>query len=126
MGPEKRREANRKVYERHRQNPAWVEGRKAIMADYRARKPEKYREYRANYRARLVKATPAWASKAKIAAIYELAEQQAKLSQEITNVDHIVPLNSPLVCGLHTEDNLTIVIGQYNNRKNNRTWPNMP
>ena len=41
-------------------------------------------------------------------------------------VDHIVPINHPLVCGLHTEDNLQIVTANYNHFKSNYFWPDMP
>jgi hypothetical protein len=41
------------------------------------------------------------------------------------HVDHIVPLTSDLVCGLHCEANLQIAVGKDNIAKNNRWWPDM-
>ena len=41
-------------------------------------------------------------------------------------VDHIVPIKSKIVCGLHTEQNLRIVPRRVNRSKNNRYWPQMP
>lgn len=41
-------------------------------------------------------------------------------------VDHIVPISHPLVCGLHTEDNMQVVHMHYNNFKSNYFWPDMP
>jgi hypothetical protein len=41
-------------------------------------------------------------------------------------VDHMVPINNPLVCGLHNEYNLQIVTANYNKLKKERYWPEMP
>jgi hypothetical protein len=63
---------------------------------------------------RMTKAMPPWADKGKIRAIYEEA---ARLG---LSVDHIIPLKHPLVCGLHTPDNLQLMPLKENISKNNQ------
>jgi len=65
-------------------------------------------------------ATPLWANNTKIDKIYKVAKARGLV------VDHVVPLNSTIVCGLHCEDNLQPISWDENLRKNNRYWPNMP
>ena len=71
-------------------------------------------------RADKVRATPVWADLQKIAAFYAEAKRLS------LTVDHIVPLNSDLVCGLHVEHNLQLLTKPENCSKNNRYWPDMP
>jgi hypothetical protein len=42
------------------------------------------------------------------------------------DVDHVVPLVSGLVCGLHNEANLSVIPASLNRSKGNRFWPGMP
>ncbi len=67
----------------------------------------------AKRRAAKLRATPKWADTAIIKAIYEKA---ARLGKE---VDHIIPLRSPTVCGLHWEGNLQLLSSIENARKGN-------
>jgi hypothetical protein len=93
---------------------------------YRLRYPHKHTARVGAYRARRMRATPKWADLKAIEAIYALAKQQKRFTGENIHVDHIVPLKSHLVCGLHCTANLRIVIGSYNSRKRNHVWPDMP
>lgn len=84
---------------------------------------------RANCRARQAlkrQAVPVWADFSKIKAFYAKARKLEERTGERYHVDHIVPLKSPLVCGLHCEENLTILKAPENIRKGNRAWPDMP
>jgi hypothetical protein len=72
------------------------------------------------------RATPAWADHALIDEIYSLTKLLSEQTGEVWEVDHIVPLRSPLVCGLHVPANLFPMRGLANARKGNKTWPDMP
>jgi hypothetical protein len=71
----------------------------------------------AKRRADLLKATPKWAEYDKIVELYDKARMLTESTYIDYEVDHIIPLNSPIVCGLHCLDNLQILTGEENNRK---------
>jgi hypothetical protein len=79
----------------------------------------------ARYAAKL-RATPAWADLEKIAQIYIEAAELAKNNGVTYHVDHVIPLRSKIVCGLHCEANLRILDAGENRSKGNRHWPDMP
>lgn len=62
-------------------------------------------------------AVPAWFELKEIRALYK----DARLKK--LHVDHIVPLNSKFVCGLHCLANLQLLSKSENSRKSNRVWP---
>lgn len=68
-------------------------------------------------------ATPAWASQDAITAIYEEAARLTLATGIPHEVDHIYPLISSVVCGLHVEANLQILTKTENRRKHNRLMP---
>lgn len=76
--------------------------------------PEKVRYATAKRRAMKLQATPHWANQEVIKQIYKEATEKGM------HVDHIVPLNNPLVCGLHCEFNLQILPATENLRKSNK------
>lgn len=57
---------------------------------------------------------------------YALSKKLSEESGEKHNVDHIVPLNNKLVCGLHCEANMQVISSAENFAKNNFYWPDMP
>jgi hypothetical protein len=77
----------------------------------------------AKRRASKLQATPAWFEKEAVAAIYEESILRSKQDEIVYHVDHIVPLRSKFVCGLHCLDNLEIIPGKENLSKGNRHWP---
>jgi hypothetical protein len=73
-----------------------------------------------------LRAMPVWADRSLINAIYKLAAQKSNETGVRWEVDHIVPLNSSLVCGLHVHHNLQVVPVSFNRSKSNQLWPDMP
>lgn len=61
-----------------------------------------------------------------ITEIYRLATQRTNATGIKWHVDHIIPLRSSLVCGLHCAGNLQVITALENHVKGNRVWPNMP
>ena len=68
----------------------------------------------AKRRARKLQATPTWANQALIGATYERAHDLG------LHVDHVLPLQGKLVCGLHVPFNLQLLTPEQNNAKGNR------
>jgi 5-methylcytosine-specific restriction endonuclease McrA len=83
----------------------------------------------ANYakrRAAKLQATPMWADQSKIEEYYFAADFLGMVTGIWHHVDHIVPLQQDLVCGLHCEQNLQVLTEAENLAKGNRWWPDMP
>lgn len=111
-------------------NKIWISNnsssRKEISLRYYYSNKEYYFSLSARYRASKINAVPSWANFKSITYIYEQARKMTKDSGTKYVVDHIVPLNSKLVCGLHTEANLQIITEIENLVKSNKYWPYMP
>lgn len=110
--------------ERASQNRAWADANRDKMRAYHAAYVKRNRALwtaqSALWRAAKLQATPPWAD---AAAIREVYKEAARLTQETGtehHVDHIHPLQSKKICGLHTCANLQILTGDANRRKGNR------
>lgn len=94
------------------------------QAEWTVANSGRVRESRARHkvrrRGREQQATPAWANKDVMRLHYIYAEALGM------QVDHIVPIVSELVCGLHCEANFQLLTPSENASKNNRHWPDMP
>lgn len=49
-----------------------------------------------------------------------------KLAGEDVHIDHVIPICSDIVCGLHVPWNLEVITVTENLRKSNRWWPDHP
>lgn len=103
---------------------AWKENNKEralqVVRDWRKNNRSKCSASSRKYEAKKLMAIPKWANQEAINEIYDRAAING------CHVDHIVPLQSSLVCGLHVESNLAILSPLENMRKGNRVWPDMP
>lgn len=124
VAPEKRREYARRHYQKHKDRDAEFYRERA--AKWSKENPEKGQARKAQRRAQKLKATPAWANQFFIQEAYHLARLRTQITGIQWDVDHIVPLKSPLVCGLHVEHNLAVIPSKANASKGNRFWPNCP
>lgn len=91
----------------------------AINKQWKEANRHRVRESRARRRACETRSTPTWADVNAMAAIYASCPSGH-------HVDHVVPLRSKLVCGLHCEANLRVVPARDNLVKGNKEWPDMP
>lgn len=98
----------------------------AAVAQYQKDNRHKDRAWQSKRRATRYQATPAWADLQAIEAVYKKAEVMTEQTGIPHHVDHIVPLQSKFVCGLHVPANLQIMEASANNSKGNRWWPDMP
>lgn len=64
-------------------------------------------------------ATPLWVNKKELQAVYQQAIQRSLSTGVKYHVDHIVPLKSDCVCGLHVPWNLQLLTAADNCRKKN-------
>lgn len=136
--PKKTTRANRKLgiaavskasyaaqrYEMDKQRLA--ERYRANAAKWLKANPDKAAAKKAERRARKLRAQPAWANKFFISEAYHLAQLRTRVTGRPWEVDHIVPLKSDIVCGLHVEHNLAVIPAVINASKGNRYWPDMP
>ena len=101
-------------------NKCWRAQNSGHLSDYRKTRRPMMAQHSANRRAMQSKATPIWADKQ---AIVDAYMESAYFGM---HVDHIVPINSEIVCGLHVFDNLQLLEKSENLSKQNRFWPDMP
>ena len=103
-----------------------IELSRANMREKAKRYPAQRRASSARHNVEKLQASPSWAIKFYIDGAYEIAALRTKITGFAWEVDHIVPLRSKLVCGLHVIDNLRVIPRTQNRAKGNRHWPDMP
>lgn len=93
---------------------------------WKARNLDKVRAIQVRREAAKICATPQWADHNRIAEFYFAADFLSMITGEWYHVDHMVPLRSKSVCGLHNHFNLQVLTAKENMLKGNRIWPDMP
>lgn len=104
-----------------KQNPIW-------LAKQSEDDPNLSPSYRRSvrYYNQLYQAWPEWcAEHPGFAEVYAEAKRQRELGRNV-HVDHIVPICSDIVCGLHVPWNLGVMPAKSNLAKSNRYWPDCP
>jgi len=77
------------------------------------------------YYRKLYKAWPDWcASHPGFKIVYDESKRRRAAGEDV-HVDHIIPVCSDLVCGLHVPWNLQVIGAKPNLQKSNAWWPDM-
>lgn len=121
--------AGKRYYEKNREHViARAAGRpkeeqRRYKDKYKFANPDLYRELTSLRRKRHKNATPPWIThqqKMQIRELYRHARQLTKATGERYVVDHIIPLISEEVCGLHVPWNLRVITQDENLKKSNK------
>jgi hypothetical protein len=104
---------------------AYPERVKAYKTKWKQENRHKTREYRFVRGQAQRQATPAWADRAAMVVFHRKAKEMTKATGIGHHVDHIVPIRSEFVCGLHCEANMQVLDAFANQSKLNRWWPDM-
>jgi 5-methylcytosine-specific restriction endonuclease McrA len=132
------KEYNRQEEVKDRKNEWYLANKDQVIAAANIRPAEIKRQYRNTWklnnktqvkadtkarRRKHRKATPPWLTrkqKSEIRQIYQIAITMTNTTGEQYVVDHIVPLRSPDVCGLHAPWNLRVITQKENLKKSNK------
>ncbi len=119
-----RNKKKKKSQEFRRKNPnylrLWYEKNEGWHEKRYAADPSIKKFSVAKRRAKKMQATPIWSETEKIRALYQKVNWLESLTGLKYHVDHVVPLNSEKVCGLHVWANLQILEVGVNLSKSNK------
>lgn len=122
------RKKNPEKYRRKYESWALKNTEKVITAslNWRKRNLDKRSEIEARRRAAKRRAVPGWYDAKKVEQLFAERRELSATSGVQYAVDHIVPLISEIVCGLHWHVNMQVITAKENSSKGNRYWPDMP
>lgn len=116
------RKANKK--RKAETNKIWYQDNKESQAEYsklwQQNNPDKVNAKTARYKASKLQRTVSYANNSKIQALYTKAQRLTNETGILHHVDHIIPLQSPVVSGLHIENNLQVITATENLSKGNK------
>jgi 5-methylcytosine-specific restriction endonuclease McrA len=121
--------AARRYYEKNkdavkaRANARPIEERRTHRNKHKERNPELYKALVSVRKRRHRKATPQWitaSQKLSMRQLYLQAMELTKITGERYVVDHVIPLISDEVCGLHVPWNLRVITQEENLKKSNK------
>lgn len=121
--------AAKRYYEKNKEavkaraNARPIEERRRHRNKHKQTNPELYKALTSTRKRRHRSATPKWITKEQKLAMRQLylrAMELTKMTGERYVVDHIVPLISDEVCGLHVPWNLRVITQEENLRKSNK------
>lgn len=101
----------------------YLESHREYSKKWRQANPDIKNASTARNRAAKKKALTLWTDVNAIKNFYTEARRLTRLTGVKHHVDHIYPLQSEYMCGLHVETNLQILTEKENTMKGNRTWP---
>lgn len=115
------RQASNRAY-RAKNKARIAEQRKGYFSENQA----KYAAYSQVRKAAKANAIVGWSDPEHDLLLARKAKEWSAILGCALQVDHVVPLRSPIVCGLHVPANLQLLDSPLNAGKGNRTWPDMP
>lgn len=105
-------DAKRREEKRHLYREASKRHREAHPAEIKARVITR--------RQGIKQRTPSWANTKYMNLFYKIAKLEQERTGKAVHVDHIYPLKSDWVCGLHNEFNMQLLFAEDNIRKGNK------
>ena len=117
-------ELRREIHDKWRRRNLAVIARS--VSEWRQRYPDRHLAATRKYATLVARAYPAWANDKAIRGFYAKARRATAATGILHHVDHVVPIRSRIVCGLHCEANLQVIPWRDNLVKGNRHWPDMP
>jgi len=114
---------NKKFKERWATNEEWRKKKIQKTKDWFEKNKDAQIAYANKKKAKRLKAVALWADKKAIRELYRIAAIKTKETGVKHHVDHVYPLKSPFLCGLHVETNLQVITAEENLRKRNLYWP---
>jgi 5-methylcytosine-specific restriction endonuclease McrA len=123
------KEAARRYYAKNRDmviaraSARTQEAKRSYKQSYKDKHPDLYKSLNSVRRRRHRNATPPWVTaeqKLAMRQLYLQAQNLTAVTKERYVVDHIVPLISDVVCGLHVPWNLRVITQEENLQKSNK------